>query len=262
MIVDIHTHIFPPRLIEDRVRLAVLDPAFGELYGDPKAKMATAEDLLASMRQAGVDISVACGFWWHDPAIAAEHAAYLVECATASRGRIISFVPQPASLAPAGAAGIGEVREADPTRIEGGALPLLVHVSEEVGHAYRGKTGGLTPGGLWRLLEAQSGARVIAAHWGGGLPFAALMPEVRALIEADRLIFDTAASAYLYEPAVFRLSLELAGRAAVAWGSDFPLRSQARDRAEVEAALPDAADRAAVLGDNATRFLRLAAPAG
>ncbi|MDO9444401.1 MAG: amidohydrolase family protein [Dehalococcoidia bacterium] len=262
MIVDIHTHIFPPRLIEDRVRLAALDPAFGELYGDPKAKMATDENLLASMREAGVDISVACGFWWSDPALAAEHAAYLVASAAASGGRIVPFVPQPASLAPAGAAGIGEVREADPGRIEAGALPLLAHVSEEVGHAYRGKTGGLTPGGVWRLLEAQPGARVIAAHWGGGLAFAALMPEMRALLEADRLIFDTAASAYLYDPAVYRLGLELAGRGAVAWGSDFPLRSQSRDRAEVEAALPDAADRAAVLGDNATRFLRLVAPAG
>jgi len=262
MIVDIHTHIFPPRLIEDRVRLAALDPAFGELYGDPKAKMATAGDLLASMQQAGVDVSVACGFWWRDPAVAVEHAAYLVESAAASGGRIIPFVPQPASLAPAGAAGIGEVREVDPGRIEGGTLPALVHVSEEVGHAYRGKSGGLAPGDVWRLLEAQPDARVIAAHWGGGLPFAALMPEVHALLEADRLIFDTAASAYLYEPAVFRLGLELAGRGGVAWGSDFPLRPQSRDRAEVEAALPDPADRAAVLGENAARFLRLVAPAG
>lgn len=258
MIVDIHTHIFPPRLIEARARLADADPAFAEIYRDPKAKMATAEDLLASMDAAGVDVSVACGFWWRDPAVAAEHAAYLVQAAAASRGRIVPFVsggPVP------GAAGLGEVREADPVRIDAGALPLLVHASEEAGHAYPGKAGGLSPGGIWRLLELQPQARVIAAHWGGGLPFFALMPEVRAHIEAGRLIFDTAASAYLYDASVFRLGIALAGREAVAWGSDFPLRSQARDRAEVEAALSDEADRAAVLGGNAARFLHLGADA-
>jgi predicted TIM-barrel fold metal-dependent hydrolase len=92
------------------------------------------------------------------------------------------------------------------------------------------------------------------------MPFLALMPEVRALIDADRLIFDTAATAYLYSPEAYRLGVALAGPGGVAWGSDFPLRSQARDRAEVEAALPDATQRAAVLGSNAARFLGLTAP--
>lgn len=256
MIVDIHTHIFPPRLVEAREALIAADPAFAELYGDPKAKMATAEDLLASMDAAGVDVSVACGFWWRDPAVAAEHAAYLAESARTSGGRILAFVPTFAPIE--GASGVGEVREADPARIPAVSAPMLVHASEEVGHAYPGKAGGLTPGGLWRLLEAQPDARVIAGHWGGGLPFAALMPEVRAVIEAGRLIFDTAASAYLYAPDVFRRGIDLVGRDAVAWGSDFPLRPQARDRAEVEAALPDAEDRAAVLGGNAARFLGIA----
>ena len=41
------------------------------------------------------------------------------------------------------------------------------------------------------------------------------------------------------------------------WGSDFPLREQAADRAAVEAAVGDQAQRAAVLGGNAARFLGL-----
>src|SRR5690606_14038449 len=93
MIVDIHTHIFPPALIRDRSRLADLDPAVAALYRDPAAKMATVEDLLESMDAAGVDVSVACGFWWTDPALRAEHAAYLVEVAAASEGRVVPFVP-------------------------------------------------------------------------------------------------------------------------------------------------------------------------
>ncbi len=49
MIVDFHTHIFPPDVIARRGELAIRDPWFGALYGNPRAKMATAGDLLASM---------------------------------------------------------------------------------------------------------------------------------------------------------------------------------------------------------------------
>ncbi|RLT35080.1 MAG: hypothetical protein DWI58_19870, partial [Chloroflexi bacterium] len=125
MIVDIHTHLFPPRFIAERVRLAASDEAFGEMYADPKAKMATAEDLLASMERARVDVSVACGFWWRDRALAAEHAAYLVDVARASGGRILAFVPTREAVD--GAAGIGEVRERTAEGVPTSALPVLLH---------------------------------------------------------------------------------------------------------------------------------------
>lgn len=262
MIVDVHTHVFPPRFIEDRDRLARLEPGFAELYGNPKAKMATAEELLASMAAADVDVSVACGFWWRDAALASEHAAYLVDAAAASAGRIVAFVPglQP----PAGARGLGEVRlEANEDASEvaraaaAQALPLLVHCTEEPGHEYPGKHGGFTPGALWRLLRDHEAARVIAAHWGGGFPFYALMPEVRALLDAGRVLFDTAASPLLYDPRVFRGVADLVGSDLIAWGSDFPLRNQRADRAAVESAVPDPEERAAILGGNAARFLGL-----
>ncbi|MFN8639300.1 MAG: amidohydrolase family protein [Dehalococcoidia bacterium] len=136
-------------------------------------------------------------------------------------------------------------------------LPALVHASETVGHAYAGKSGGYEAGALWRLLEERPDVRVIAAHWGGGLPFFGLMPEVRAHIDAGRLAFDTAASKYLYDPTVFDVVQRLVGPRAVMWGSDFPLRDQARDRREAEAALPDDEARTAVLGGNAAGFLRV-----
>ena len=41
----------------------------------------------------------------------------------------------------------------------------------------------------------------------------------------------------------------------VAWGSDYPLRGMATDRADAEAATGDGALRKAVLGKNAARFL-------
>ncbi len=280
MIVDVHAHVFSPGMVERRESLAAADPGFAELYGSPRARMATAAELLASMDGAGVDVSVAAGFWWRSPQLAAEHAGYLLESAAACGGRILPFVPvelaapgageRLRALAKAGARGLGEVRPANQP-LDGAAtdallgrassefdLPVLVHASEQVGHDYPGKGGGYSPGALWALVESQP-VRVIAAHWGGGFPFHALMPEVRALLDGGRLVFDTAASPLLYEPRVFAQALELLGPELVLWGSDFPLREQGEDRAAVEAALPDAAERAAVLGENAARFLGLGA---
>lgn len=279
MIVDVHTHVFPPRMIADRARLAADDAGFAALYGDPRARMATADALLESMAAAGVDRAVAAGFWWRSPVHAAEHRAYLLESAATSGGRLLPFVPVAEGedaaavlrdAATAGAAGVGEVRLATPAAREPSAdlgalltaavaldLPLLLHCSEEAGHTYPGKGGGFTAGALWRLLTRLPNARVIAAHWGGGFPFYALMPEVRALLEAQAVGFDTAASSLLYEPRVFELVRTLAGDGCTLWGSDFPLRNQATDRAELEAAVGDPAARAAALGGNAARLLRL-----
>lgn len=257
MIVDIHTHIFPPEFVAQRDRLAQREPVFGEMYANPTARMATADDLLASMQEARVDVSVACGVWWSDPGIAREHADYLVDSARASDGRLLAFVPSSAGIE--GAHGIGEVRVRDAEAFPDTTLPVLAHCSEDVGHAYAGKGGGLSAGALWEVLQARPGARVIAAHLGAGFPFFALMPEVRALLEADRVIFDTAAAAYLYrrEGGVYRSLIDLVGPLQVAWGSDYPLRPQRTDLEEVRAALPESA-RDAVLGGNAARFLGLA----
>lgn len=282
MIVDIHTHVFPPRMIERRGRLVLADPGFAEIYGKASARMVSAEALLESMARAQVDVAVISGFWWREPDLAEEHAAYLLDAAAAAGGRLIPYVPvaeagaaledRLARLVRHGARGLGEVRPGnalDAAAVDallqraaaGFNLPALVHSSEPIGHLYAGKEGGYGPGALWRLLEERPGVRVIASHWGGGLPFYALMPEVRAHIDAGRLLLDTAASAFLYERRAFTLGLALTGPRAVAWGSDFPLRAQDLDRSEVDAALPDDDAREAVLGGNAAAFLGLSSRA-
>lgn len=265
-------------MIEQRGRIVGTDAGFAEMYGDASARMVTADALFDSMERAGVDVSVAAGFWWQSAALAEEHAAYLLDVAAASNGRIVPFVPVGGEGAEArialdravrhGARGLGEVRPAQSRsgalvdRLlqeagEGPVLPALVHASEDVGHAYPGKRGGYEPGPLYRLLERAPALRILAAHLGGGLAFYAHMPEVRALIDAGRLAFDTAAAAYLYRPDALCAVLGAAGPTSLLWGSDFPLRAQDVDRAWVEAALPDDEERAAVLGQNAARFLGL-----
>ena len=47
MLIDFHTHIFPPDVRDHRERYCVRDAWFNELYSNPRANIATAEDLVA-----------------------------------------------------------------------------------------------------------------------------------------------------------------------------------------------------------------------
>ena len=85
---------------------------------------------------------------------------------------------------------------------------MLCHVSEPVGHPYAGKEG-LPLDQLYAFAKSAPGVSIIAAHWGGGLPFYALMPEVRDAL--DNVCFDTAASHLLYQPQVYRRVIDLVG---------------------------------------------------
>jgi len=295
-IVDIHTHAFPPRVIERRAELARDEPPFAEIYGSTTAVMATAEEVLASMDAAGVERSVVCNFAWRDEALIEATNDYLLEWGQRSGGRLLPFISvffppdagahgrsemeeAPAAakrgvrqrlrdLAAAGARGIGELRpeqsgysladsdEADLLAWAAAAfdLPVLVHATEPVGHHYAGKAGGPIDA-IAAFARNAMGVNVIAAHWGGGLPFYALMPEVREAL--TNVWFDTAASHLLYDPAIYRRVIDLVGAEQVLWGSDFPLTSQAKalERTREAALRDDELD--AILGGNAAALLSL-----
>jgi hypothetical protein len=197
VIVDVHTHVFPPRMIAARAELAA-DPGFAAIYADPAARMATATELLASMAETGVDVAVAAGFAWRSAAHAEEHASYILDAAQHADGRLLAFPPLAAlhgpssptegelrvrlqGLAAAGARGLGELRfdaAASPPSDEAAAertlplldaaraagLALLAHCTEPVGHGYAGKGGGLTPGALWRLLASEPAGGAAREH--------------------------------------------------------------------------------------------------
>jgi predicted TIM-barrel fold metal-dependent hydrolase len=198
--------------------------------------------------------------------------------AAATPGRIIPFCTLPLAHGPdaieaearrcvaAGARGFGELRPDDLdfelTGEPGRCLarlarelnvPLLFHVSEPVGHAYPGKQG-LNLASFFAFVEANPEVQVIGAHWAGGLPFYALMPEVRRALA--HVFVDTAVTSLLYEPDIYGRVSDLIGAERVLFGSDFPLLSQARSKGRIEAALCDPA-LALVLGGNAQRLLRL-----
>lgn len=295
MIVDAHTHVFPPAVRDRREALLATEPAFAAIYARPDAKMATAGEALASMEQAGVDRSVICNFAWSDAGLIEETNEYILAAAAKSGGRLVPFVslslagasrhggvdadeavgrraedPRAVvrSLAAAGARGIGELRpassgfnladsdEADLLSWAASAydLALLFHVSEPVGHAYAGKQG-LPIDQLYTFAQQAAGATIIAAHWGGGLPFYALMPEVREALA--NTWFDTAASHLLYDASIYRHTIDIVGAEKILWASDFPLTAQdAALRRLRDAGLNDD-EFAAIAGANAASLLGL-----
>ena len=284
MIVDFHTHIFPSRVRENRERYIQMDACFAELYSSPKASMATADDLVSSMDREGVDTSVVLNYGWATHELCAEVNDYILESVSRYPKRLVGFCAIPLGTPPqsaevtvseiercvrGGAKGVGELRpdmlvprgsEPEAVRpiidvIREHGLILLVHASEPVGHTYPGK-GEATPDILYSLITRFPDARLVCAHWGGGLPFYALMPEVKDAM--SNTYFDTAASPFLYSPRVYRQAAELVGADKILFGSDYPLLAQGRLRRQIESAglSPDAKEL--VLSGNACRLLGLA----
>jgi predicted TIM-barrel fold metal-dependent hydrolase len=279
VIVDFHTHIFPAEVAKQRERFLYADSVFRELYDHPKATIATAVDLLESMEKGGIDVSVALGFAWASVESCRIHNNELIDVAKGSRGRIVPFCTLPLAAGieavefemlrciDDGVRGFGELRpdnhRFDLTGPEGRRLgelaaltgaTLLFHASEPVGHPYAGKQG-MGIGSLYEFIVEHPRVHVIAAHWGGGLPFYARMPEVKLALH--NTAFDTAATSLLYNPEVYADVTRLTGARSILFGSDYPLLSQKRSRERIAASGLPVGDVAAVLGGNAARLLGL-----
>ena len=277
MIVDFHTHIFPPWLIEQRERYLQRDATFAELFADPKAKMATAEDLVEAMDEDGVDRSAAMGIGWSNQGVAREVNDYIIESVGRYPERIVGFasislawgadaVHEAERCADSGLRGIGELHpdsQGYDIGDEKTMAPLMelarqrrlivtTHSSEPVGHTYAGK-GETTPAKLWRFVQSFPDNTIVCAHWGGGLPFYALMPEVAEGLA--NVYFDSAASPFLYRPEVFESVKALAGVERILMGSDFPLMRASRLVTQVEESGLSEDDKAAILGGNAEKLL-------
>lgn len=282
MIVDFHTHIFPPEVRSQRERYARLCPRFSDLYLRPNARLATAEEIVAEMDAAGVDVAVVAGFDWETHDLCVEHNDYLIDAIRRYPGRLVGFcavLPTAGEVAvyeaerclAHGMRGIGELnterKPYDYTDLDvvrdlfdfavAHDLIVLAHTSEPIGHDYPGK-GTATPGQIWHWVEAFPNLTLVCAHWGGGLPFYELMPEVRRM--ARRVYYDTAASPYLYEDRVFPIGAALVGAERILWGSDYPLLRMGRFLERVRRSGLTTEQQRLILGANAARLLRLPLP--
>jgi len=277
MVIDFHTHIFPPRIKKNRRKYIDSDPCFAILYSEKDAKLATADELIDSMDKAGIDISVIANYGWTTHELCVETNDYILESIARYPDRLVGFCAvQPNSLEAAiteiercargGIKGVGELRpdmqlfdfrdgeiiEPLIEAVRKHKLILLTHASEPVGHDYPGK-GSITPDVLYPFITSFPDLTIVCAHWGGGLPFYALMPEVK---EAMRnVFFDTAASSFLYTPQVYSQVIQLVGADRILFGTDYPLLAQSRLLEEINSAdLPEEA-RELILSGNARRLL-------
>jgi uncharacterized protein len=246
--IDSHVHYTPPALWPG---MAEREPYWGLLLGSDPGPGAAGhaglgpERLIEDMDAAGIDRVVLMGNYW------ADHAACVVcndeRMALARRwpGRLLPFASIQPKAGPAaidelercldgGMGGVGELGpygqgygldDPDFLRLAEACIehdvPLNLHVSEEVGHFYPGKS--TTPLSAYCGLALRyPELKLVLAHWGGGLIFYEIMPEVRrALVN---VCYDTAASPLLYPTgSIFKLALQTVDPAKVLYGSDYPL---------------------------------------
>jgi predicted TIM-barrel fold metal-dependent hydrolase len=277
MIIDFHTHAVTPAIKENRRRYLEKDAAFAAIYSGDKVKMGTVNDLIASMDRDGVDVSVLVNYSWTTHALCVETNDGILEAAARYPKRIIGFCAVSSLIddislkeiercVKAGARGIGELRidtqsldysKKDVIKAFAGLarqhnLMVMAHSSEPVGHIYPGK-GAATPGMLYAFISHLSGVPVICAHWGGGLPFYTLMPEVREALE--NVYYDTAASPFLYRPDIYNQVHQLIGADRILFGSDFPVIAQSRVLDEIKASELPEENKEEILSGNARRLL-------
>jgi hypothetical protein len=279
MIIDCHTHIFPEEMRKDREAYCKKDEGFSSIYKNSKAKMVGAEDLIASMDESGIDRSVICGFPWNQPDLCSFHNHYLMESASRYPDRLIVFVSLLFSnpdwsgkeldrALKGGARGVGEIAfyrdEMTPqdihsmkpilTRMERQGIPLLLHTNETIGHSYPGK--GRTPlERFYELILSHPNLPVVLGHWGGGLPFYELMPEVAKVMV--NVYYDTAASPFIYSKKIYAIASQIVGAEKILFGTDFPLISPRRYFKELEESGLSRQDQAKILGVNIAKLLAI-----
>ena len=279
MIVDAHCHIFPESFSRRRAELATQDATFAALFSNPKSHLATTSELIRDMDQDGVDLSVVMGMGWTSQATSREVNDFLIQARQEHPNRLVGFCsvnPAWGSQAAqeirrcveAGLGGVGELHadtqsfditsktEMKPVMMAAHELgvPVVIHASEPVGHLYAGK-GTTTPDKLYRFILNFPENDIICAHWGGGLPFYGLMPEVNKALR--NVYFDTAVSSLLYQKQVFATVASLVGPEKILLGSDYPLVSHRRLARELEDSGLEPKAKKAILGENAVRLLKL-----
>lgn len=273
-IIDFHTHILPPDLIEQREALCRREPWFSRLYARPKARLIGAERLVSHMQAVGVAASIAFGFPFQDLGLCRACNDYVLDAAERYPGLILPFgvtnprvlegVSEAERVLEAGALGLGELipdgqgyalndeRTMRPlmelAHLRG--VPVLLHVTEPVGHAYAGK-GWQGPREAYELVCRHPRNAIVLAHWGGGLLFYERMPEVRRV--CANVFYDTAAGPLLYDNGLYTDALRWMPEK-ILFGSDYPLLSPQRYLATIP---PNLDGHQGMLGGNAERLLGL-----
>jgi hypothetical protein len=214
------------------------------LYNDPKSKILNVSGIINYLNDNGISKAAVMGFAWENSDFCFEQNEYFSKAAKEFPDRIYPFGTLPAgaqnvlewckSIKDAGFYGIGElafyssgVSSADFDFLSSVldssiklSLPVCLHINEPVGHDYPGKYQ-TSFSELYKIISDYPDAKIILSHWGGGLLFYELMPEVKEKLK--NCMYDTAASPYLYNDRIYRTAADIVGADKILFGSDFPL---------------------------------------
>lgn len=278
MIFDAHTHVFPGEVCRGREDFFADEPAFRLLYGDPKSRLISPEEMVAALAEEGVDAAVVSGFPWRTERLLRRHHEVLLEAMRRWPDKLIAFCtvnplePDAARAVERGLAagfrGVGELawyadlpgedlRELAPIAelCQHYKVPLMLHTNDPVGAGYPGKAAVSLPA-VYNLIRQFPKVTWILAHWGGGLPFYGLQKKETPQVFKN-VYFDTAASPYLYRPAIYRLAAEMVGPEKILFGSDYPLLPPSRYFKEMDEAELPPDWRDMIMGKNLARVLNL-----
>jgi len=274
MIIDFHTHIFPHEVLESRDSY-MDDPGFKLLYSADKSTVIDQPGLTEYIADNGLSGAAAMSFPWYGEKYSLCHNEYMASISGESNIFPFGIIPLSGSksvrvyaedIKKSGLYGIGEIafynggmsepnlkflREVLEASVEF-SLPVCLHVNEPLGHGYTGK---YQPSlaALYELLKSIPDAAVVLAHWGGGLLFYELMPEVREVLK--NVYYDTAATPYLYRSDIYSTAVKIAGAEKIIFGSDYPLLGVNRYKNSIDKEIDSSRDRDKIFGENARRVL-------
>lgn len=279
MIIDFHTHIFPKTIRASRDRYFSSEPDFKLLYSSSESKLSGARNMINTMDEQGVDISIIFGFPWKTPETFKMHNDYIMDAVSRYPARLIGlgcfdlFAPGAVLEAERciqnGLSGIGELafyqtemddtvlKRLDPimTLLRDNSLPLLLHTNEPIGHLYSGKVN-MTIRQIDNLVSRFSENKIVLAHWGGGLFYFYLMKkEIKEHLA--NVYFDTAASPFLYDSRIYPIAVQIIGPHKILFGSDYPLIKPKRYFKEIESSGLSKDDIQCIYSLNAATLLKL-----
>lgn len=276
MTIDFHTHIFSKDVLTSRDPY-MDDPGFRLLYSSEKSVIIDHSELSEYILSGKLSGAAAMSFPWAGEKHCLQQNEHMAS--VAGRDNIYPFGMIPLSgsknvrvyageIKCQGLYGIGEIafynsgmtdsntqylREVLEASAEF-SLPVCLHLNEPVGHQYPGK---YEPSlqVVYELIKSVPGAVVILSHWGGGMLFYELMPEVRETLK--NVYYDTAASPYLYRSEIYSAALKIIEADKIVFGSDYPLLGVERYMKSIESIIISQDDRDKVLSGNAKRILRI-----
>jgi uncharacterized protein len=273
-VLDVHTHVFPPDVIKTRDRIALRDLRFSSLYANPQARMVEETGISRYMDEEQIARAVVTTFPFKDRGLITACNDYVMEIASRNM-QLIPFVmvdaddemfalEETARCLRLGARGIGEIAYYEKgfgKREKMGLsliadyavknnIPMMIHVNEQVGHTYHGKTK-MDFQQLVTFVENHPTLTTILSHLGGGICFYEFMPEIKSAFSS--VYYDLAAVPLLYSKEVYQfLSVFMPDK--VLFGSDYPLLSYKRYKKDMD--LLEEQERQKILYLNAESLFR------